>query len=56
MKDPERESLKQSVGRELDEFAARVRSAEAKEAFAAFFEKRPPDFARTTRGAPQPAL
>jgi enoyl-CoA hydratase/carnithine racemase len=40
MKDPERDGLKQAVGRELSEFAARVRSAEAKEAFAAFLEKR----------------
>ena len=47
MKDPDRENLKQAVGRELGEFAARVRSAEAKEAFAAFLEKRPPDFTRT---------
>jgi len=31
---------------ENQEFAARVRSAEAKEAFAAFFEKRRPDFTK----------
>jgi len=48
MKDPERENLKQAVGRENGEFAARVRSAEAKEEFAAFLEKRPPDFNRST--------
>jgi enoyl-CoA hydratase/carnithine racemase len=47
LKQPERERLKQSVARETEEFAARVRSAEAKEAISAFFEKRAPDFART---------
>jgi enoyl-CoA hydratase/carnithine racemase len=31
---------------ELVQFAAQLKSAEAKEAFAAFFEKRPPDFSR----------
>jgi enoyl-CoA hydratase/carnithine racemase len=36
--------LKDSVADEGGEFAERVRSAEANEAFAAFFEKRPPDF------------
>jgi enoyl-CoA hydratase/carnithine racemase len=51
MKDPERENLKQAVSREMSEFAARVRSAEAKEAFTAFLEKRPPDFTRTTQVA-----
>jgi enoyl-CoA hydratase/carnithine racemase len=49
-----REQLKQSVALETEEFAARVRSAEAKEAISAFFEKRPPDFTRTKAG--QPAL
>jgi hypothetical protein len=56
MKEPERENLKQAVGRELGEFAVSVRSAEAKEAFAAFLEKRPPDFSKATHGAAQPVL
>jgi enoyl-CoA hydratase/carnithine racemase len=47
MKRPQREQLEQAVARELQEFAVRVRSAETKEAIAAFFEKRPPDFSRT---------
>lgn len=46
MKDPERDGLKRAVGCELSEFAERVRSAEAKEAFAAFFEKRALNFGR----------
>jgi enoyl-CoA hydratase/carnithine racemase len=54
LKRSEREQLKQSVAREMEEFAARVRSADAKEAISAFFEKRAPDFSRTK--AAQPAL
>jgi enoyl-CoA hydratase/carnithine racemase len=50
LKCSEREQLKQSVAREGEEFAARVRSAETKEAISAFFEKRAPDFARATAG------
>ena len=42
IKAPDRESLDQAVRRELSEFAVRVRSAEAKEAFTAFLEKRKP--------------
>ena len=34
------------IGREGAVFAERLKSPEAKEAFAAFMEKRPPDFAR----------
>jgi enoyl-CoA hydratase/carnithine racemase len=43
----ERQQLKQSVAREAEAFAVRVRSADAKEAISAFFEKRAPDFSRT---------
>jgi len=50
IKAPDRESIDQAVSRELSEFAARVRSAEAKEAFAAFLEKRKPDFSSTKAG------
>jgi enoyl-CoA hydratase/carnithine racemase len=42
LKAPDRESMDQAVSREFSEFAARVRSAEAKEAFAAFLQKRKP--------------
>ena len=54
IKAPDRESIDQAVSREVGEFAARVRSAEAKEAFAAFFEKRKPDFSSTKAGQTLP--
>ena len=41
-----REQLEQAMKLEGEEFALRVRSAEAREAFTAFIEKRPPDFTR----------
>ena len=44
MRTSTRELLEQAVKRENDEFAARVRSAESKEAFTAFVEKRKPNF------------
>lgn len=40
------DQLRASVEAEAQEFITRVRSAEAKEAFSAFFEKRPPNFAK----------
>jgi len=50
MKAPDRETIDQAANRELSEFATRVRSAEAKEAFAAFLEKRKPGFSNTKAG------
>lgn len=51
LKLPSREQIEQAIKLEGEEFAARVRSAEAREAFAAFIEKRPPDFARIKESA-----
>ena len=47
LKQAGREQLAQAVKLENTEFAVRVRSTEANEAFAAFIEKRRPDFTRT---------
>ncbi len=44
MKQSTREQLERAVKLENEEFAVRVRSAEAREAFTAFLEKRRPDF------------
>jgi enoyl-CoA hydratase/carnithine racemase len=44
MKSSTREQLERAVKLENEEFAARVRSAEAREAFTAFVEKRKPNF------------
>jgi enoyl-CoA hydratase/carnithine racemase len=41
--------LREAVKIENQEFAERVRSVEAKEAFSAFLEKRPPNFAKTAK-------
>lgn len=43
---PEREAIYAAIGRENKSFAERLQSPEAKEAFAAFFEKRKPDFSQ----------
>src|SRR5882724_4422605 len=46
MKLSSREQIEQAMKIEGEEFALRVRSAEAREAFTAFIEKRSPDFTR----------
>jgi enoyl-CoA hydratase/carnithine racemase len=51
MKQSSREQIAQALKVENEEFASRVRSAEAREAFTAFLEKRPPNFTRTKEPA-----
>jgi len=51
MKSSTRDQLDRAVELENEEFSVRVRSAEAKEAFNAFLEKRRPNFAKTNKTA-----
>ncbi len=46
MRAPQREQIVQTIAREGELFAKRLRSPEAMEAFSAFFQKRKPDFSK----------
>ena len=46
LRGPQREQIVQTIQREGELFAARLRSPEAMEAFQAFFQKRKPDFSK----------
>ena len=47
-----RDQVEEAIRRENEEFALRLRSPEALEAFAAFLEKRPPNFTKATTVSP----
>jgi enoyl-CoA hydratase/carnithine racemase len=51
MRQPVRAQLEQAAKLENEEFSVRLRSADTKEAIAAFFEKRPPDFSSPRKAA-----
>jgi enoyl-CoA hydratase/carnithine racemase len=51
MRQSTRAHLQRAAKSENEEYAVRLRSPECKEAFAAFFEKRPPDFSRIKQTA-----
>jgi enoyl-CoA hydratase/carnithine racemase len=46
MKNSQREQIEHAIKLEVEEFSTRVRSAEVREVFTAFLEKRPPDFTK----------
>jgi enoyl-CoA hydratase/carnithine racemase len=54
MKRWSREQIEQAMKAENEQYSTRLHSADTREAFTAFFEKRLPDFTRTQRATPIP--
>jgi enoyl-CoA hydratase/carnithine racemase len=46
LKRSSRQQVEEAIQAEVEEFSTRVRSAEVREVFTAFLEKRPPDFTK----------
>jgi len=46
LREPQEAAVREAMTREVEAFGAQLKSAEAKEAFTAFLEKRKPDFSR----------
>jgi enoyl-CoA hydratase/carnithine racemase len=51
LKSSQREQIEQAIKLEVEEFSTRVRSAEVREVFTAFLEKRKPDFTKAKEAA-----
>ena len=55
MRQSSREQLERAIKAENEEFTERLHSADAKEAFNAFFEKRAPDFTKVKQAGEKAA-